>query len=89
MKPWRRRAIKLKAFLPRSSEGRSRRPGSAQEGSGSSFANDALSIYRHIAEIRHRHMKCQEYLFCARLLGQADGGKRPSDLERILLQLES
>jgi len=44
--------------------------------------------YRHLAEINHRSMRCQEYLFLARLQGQADS-RHLSNLERLLVQLES
>jgi len=44
--------------------------------------------YRHLAEINHRFMRCQEYLFLARLQGQADS-RHLSNLERLLVQLES
>jgi len=45
--------------------------------------------YSHMAEINHRHMKCQEYLFLAQLNRRDDGGRRLSNLERLLVQLES
>ena len=45
--------------------------------------------YTHMAEIRHQNLKCQEYLFVAKLHAQADGGRRLSSLEKLLVQLES
>ena len=45
--------------------------------------------YTHIAEINHRLGKCEEYLFLAKLNPQDPGGRHLSNLERLLLQLES
>ena len=45
--------------------------------------------YSHMGEINHRHMKCQEDLFLAKLHQQDDNGRHLSNLERLLVQLES
>ena len=42
-----------------------------------------------MADIRHRHGKCQEDLFLAKLNAQADGGRHLASLEKLLVQLES
>ena len=44
---------------------------------------------RHMAEIRHRNMQCQEHLSGARWNARMDGGKRALNLERMLHELEA
>ena len=43
---------------------------------------------RHISEIKHRNMQCQEQLCIARWNSKLDGGRRALFQERLLLDLE-
>lgn len=43
---------------------------------------------KHLADIRHRNMKCQEQLCTARWNWKLDGGRRAMIMERLVLILE-
>ena len=43
---------------------------------------------RHLREIGHRDMDCQEALFGAKLQAALDGGRRQGNIEKIIIQLE-
>jgi len=45
--------------------------------------------YRHMADLRSRHLQFQGYLFGASLQASLDNGRRLSNLEKVLLQLDS
>ena len=45
--------------------------------------------YSHLKDIDHRQMKCQEYLFVWKINNRLDPGRRLSNLEGMLVQLES
>jgi hypothetical protein len=45
--------------------------------------------YRHMKEINHEDIKCQEQLFINKINSPMDGGRRQSNLEKLLIQIES
>ena len=45
--------------------------------------------YRHMREISHEDIKCQEQLFISKISSPMDGGRRQSNLEKLLIQIES
>ena len=40
-------------------------------------------------EINHEDIKCQEQLFISKIGSPMDGGRRQSNLEKLLIQIES
>ena len=45
--------------------------------------------YRHMKEINHEDIKCQEQLFISNVTSPMDGGRRQSNLEKLLVQIGS